>query len=588
MENKKKVISIISVILLIIAIILPLFNYRIYGITQTISSNINSLDESIYPGVKSMITNLQSKHPNWTFKILYTDLEWSDVIAGEYQGHGTSPKNLVQNISNYKGEWICPICKETPYDNGSWRCASEAAIAYMMDPRNSLNDTDIFQFEELTSSNCNIDNIKSMTKGTYLEGHEQGIVDASIQNGVNGIYVVARLIQEQGSDGSELVSGEQGYYNAFNIGASGNTKQEIINNGIAYAKRQGWDTLEKSIIGGIGFVANNYIKKGQNTLYLQKFNVTTNSGGPYTHQYQQNILAAQSEGTKLRDTYIKANAYESAHTFVIPVYKNMPSEISKRPNGDGNTTVNSDVVKVNVNSSLRIRNEPNGTETVGWVYSNEIVTRIEKATEKIAGTYWDKIRKSNGITGYVARETYDYENPYKLYLVPINEGGETDDPSTTPDNPETPNNPGTTPDNPSTPGEGTGQTPTNTDKVKFEENTKTIIVKPGAIAQDILDAFGGSVKIVKADGNFLENEQSVMGTGYIVEDIYTVVKAGDVNGDGTTNSLDAAIILKYTVKQYTLENCYYQAGCLDNTKAPTALDAAKILKYTVGQYEINI
>ena len=577
MESIKKSISIILVIIFILSIILPTFLNKIYATTQTISSDINSLSDTEYPGIKSMIKELQAQHPNWNFKILYTDLDWNDVIAGEYQGHGSSPKNLVQNISNYKGEWICPICGDKPYDNGSWRCASESAIAYMMDPRNSLNNTDIFQFEELTSDECNIDSIKSMTKGTYLEGHEQGIVDASVQNGVNGIYVVARLIQEQGRQGSDLVSGESGYYNAFNIGASGNSKEEIVNNGIAYAKREGWDTLEKSIIGGIGFVANNYIKKGQNTLYLQKFNVTTNSGGPYTHQYQQNILAAQSEGTKLRDTYIEANAYESTHTFVIPVYKNMPAQAATRPNGEGTPTVNTDIVKVNVNSSLRLRNEPNGSETVGWVYTDEIVTRLEKATEKVAGTYWDKIRKSNGQEGYVARETYDYENPYKLYLVPINQGGETN----TPDEPETPN----TPD---TPDPGTGTTPTNTEKVKFDETKKTIIVKPGVIAQDILDAFGGSVKIVKADGNYLENEQSVMGTGYIVEDVYTVIKAGDSTGDGKIDSADLLAIRKHLLEVDKLTEFKFEAADVNYDNKIDSADLLIVRKYLLGVSDIEI
>ena len=231
MNKNSKLIKCVSMLLIMILVIGVLINIFLVRETQAKSQNTkdykkgsNMLDD--YPGYASLLDNLLEEHPNWTFTILYTGLDWDTVIRNETTAvHG---RNLVQNKS---GEWVCSVCGNKAYDNGSWRCASEAAIAYMMDPRNSLNDTDIFQFEELTSSNCNIDNIKSMTKGTYLEGHEQGIVDASIQNGVNGIYVVARLIQEQGSDGSELVSGEQGYYNAFNIGASGNTKQEIINNG---------------------------------------------------------------------------------------------------------------------------------------------------------------------------------------------------------------------------------------------------------------------------------------------------------------------------------------------------------------------
>ena len=581
MENiktKKRSIKFISFILIFIFIaysLLTLFNNNVYAISQSISSDYNSLNDAEYPGIKSMIQNLKNQYPNWNFKILYTDLEWSAVISGEYQGHGSSPKNLVQKSASYQGEWICPICGDRPYDNGTWRCASEQAIAYMMDPRNSLNPSDIFQFEELTNPGCDMASLQSMTEGTFLKGHEQGILDTANNYNVNAYYIVARIIQEQGANGSALVSGESGYYNAFNIGASGNTTADIIANGLAYAQKKGWTTLEASISGGISFVADNYIKQGQNTLYLQKFNVTTNSGGPYNHQYQQNIMAAQSEGNTLRRTYADINSTSSSHTFIIPVYKNMPSEPAARPNASSDATVSSDLVRVNVEQSLRIRNAPNGNTTVGWLYTDEVVTRLEKATTKVNGTYWDKIQKSNGTVGYAARETYENETPYKLYLVPLNEN----------------QNPGT--ENPSNPGDsgnngGTSQDPSSTEKVKIDETTKTITVKPEVIAQDILDAFGGTAKIVKADGNYLENEKSVIGTGYIVEDIYTVVKKGDANGDGKLDSADLLMIQKHLLDVNILKEEKFIAADANNDNKIDSADLLAIQKYLLGVSDIEI
>ena len=577
-ETKKRSIKFISFILIFIFIaysLLTLFNNNVYAISQSISSDYNSLNDAEYPGIKSMIQNLKNQYPNWNFKILYTDLEWSSVISGEYQGHGSSPKNLVQKSASYQGEWICPICGDRPYDNGTWRCASEQAIAYMMDPRNSLNPSDIFQFEELTNPGCDMASLQSMTEGTFLKGHEQGILDTANNYNVNAYYIVARIIQEQGANGSALVSGESGYYNAFNIGASGNTTADIIANGLAYAQKKGWTTLEASISGGISFVADNYIKQGQNTLYLQKFNVTTNSGGPYNHQYQQNIMAAQSEGNTLRRTYADINSTSSSHTFIIPVYKNMPSEPAARPNASSDATVSSDLVRVNVEQSLRIRNAPNGNTTVGWLYTDEVVTRLEKATTKVNGTYWDKIQKSNGTVGYAARETYENETPYKLYLVPLNEN----------------QNPGT--ENPSNPGDsgnngGTSQDPSSTEKVKIDETTKTITVKPEVIAQDILDAFGGTAKIVKADGNYLENEKSVIGTGYIVEDIYTVIKKGDANGDGKLDSADLLMIQKHLLDVNILKEEKFIAADANNDNKIDSADLLAIQKYLLGVSDIEI
>ncbi len=526
-----KKITKITLLIIILSIILNIcisliLKNRIYAINQTISNQIESINTSKYIGIKEKIQELQKKYPNWKFKILYTGLDWNEVIKNEYTGHGASPKNLVYKNSNYQGEWICSICGDRAYDNGSWRCTSEQGIKYMMDPRNSLNEADIFQFEELTNSECNIETLKAMTKGTFLEGHEQGIIDTANNNNVNGYYIVARLIQEQGTSGTVLTAGKGynneyvGYYNAFNIAASGNSTAEILMNGLAYAKKKEWTTLEKSIEGGISFLAKQYIQKGQNTLYLQKFDVEA-TNGLYSNQYMQNVLAAQNEGTTLRNTYIKMNSLSSSHTFIIPVYENMPKEICARPDPNKINTTDKDIVKVNVEGSLRIRNNPNGDTTIGYLYPNEIVTRLEKATSKVNGTYWDKIKKSETIIGYVARETYENEGKYKLYLVPLNEE-------------DTPNN------NPSNP--STEITIKDTDKVKLDKENKIIYVTPNAIAKDILDACGGSAKITRANGNLLSGGEELLGTGYIVEDKYTVIKKGDCNGDGKIMPSDYVLI----------------------------------------------
>lgn len=422
MEKYIKKVSIILILSMLCTILISLTNCNLYAVNQIISSDVNSIDDSIYPGIKEKINLLKSKYKKWNFKILYTGLDWNDVIANEYTGHGASPRNLVYKQDNYRGAWICNICGQKDYDNGNWHCSSEVAIKYMMDPRNSLNEFDIFQFEELTNNGYDLNVIKSMIKGTFLESHENGIATAGQENNINPYYIIARLIQEQGKYGSALTNGTNGYYNPFNIAASGNSTSQIISNGLEYAKRQGWTTLDAGINGGIKFLSKEYIKRGQNTLYLQKFDVDNSDGGLYWHQYMQNILAAQNEGTTLRNTYNNINALESSHTFIIPVYKNMPSTSCDRPDGNNNIpVVTTDIVKVNVNSVINLRSSPNGN-VIGNLYKGEIVTRIEKATQRQGKTYWDKIRKSDGTEGYVARETDYDESTYKLYLVSVNEG----------------------------------------------------------------------------------------------------------------------------------------------------------------------
>lgn len=495
-----KFISIVLILTILAYSLLALFiNNQTYAVSQSISSDIDGIDESLYPGFKEKIKSLQAQYPNWTFKVLYTDLDWSDVISNEYVGHNSGPRNMIQATTNYQGQWICPICS---YTNSSWRCASQAAIEYMMDPRNSLNASDVFQFEELTINGCDINAINSMISGTFLQGHANEIANSANATGINPYYIIARLIQEQGRNGSATSSGASGYYNPFNIGATGNSDAEEIENAINYAKNQGWNTLEKAITGGINFLSNDYIKQGQNTLYFQKFDVENNYNGLYWHQYMQNLMAAQSEGNTLRKTYVDINSVSSSHTFIIPLYKNMPSTACSRPDGSANATVSGDIVKINANGGLNMRNAPNGS-VIGAVSSGEIVTRIEKATSKVAGTYWDKIRRSNGEEGYVARETYDYEAEYKLYLLPLGDGGSSNTGS---------NN-----------SENTGNT---------GENDNTTSYKLGDVNND--------GNITASDYVLIKNH--IMGNSSLHD---TAKSAADVNRDGSISASDYVLVKNY-------------------------------------------
>lgn len=573
MKTLKKILASI-IILTVVTYILSsiLIQNKSLAVTQSISSDINSINTSKYPGIKEKIQALQKKYPNWKFKILYTGLDFNEVISNEYTGHGKSPKNLIYKSNNYQGAWICSICQDKKYDNGSWRCASEEAIKYMMDPRNSINESDIFQFEELTKTETNINTIKNMTNGTFLAGYEQAIINASNNNNVNACYIVARLIQEQGKNGTVLTSGKGykgqyvGYYNAFNRGASGNSTEEILLNGLATAKKYGWTSLEKSINGGIDFIAKQYIHKGQNTLYLQKFDVEA-TNGLYSNQYMQNLMAAENEGLTLRNTYINTNSMSSTHTFIIPVYENMPVSDCARPDPNGTSNITSDLVRVNVDSTLRIRNEPNGNTTVGWLYKDEIVTRLEKATSKIGGTYWDKVKKSDGTIGYAARETYENESNYKLYLKPIDEE----------------NNNGNDNNN-----SNNSNKPTNTSKVKINENNNVIEVLPDVIAKDILDAFGGEAKITRADGNYLSGENELIATGYVVEDKYTVVKKGDCSGNGKIDSADLLALKKHLLKVTTLKDAKFSSADLNKDNKLDSVDLLKIQKYLLGVSNIEL
>ena len=340
-EIPKETKILIAIILLVLIIATPIIVTNLNKQKLIVYNGIN-LDENRYPKYKELIDNLASEHPNWTFTLLYTKLDWYSVIR--HEGHSdtrTSPLNLVPYSSNYSGEWQCEKDKDKTYDTGDWVCASTKAIEYRTDPRNILNEERIFQFKELNYNEeaQTIEGIMSRTDGSFLEGESvaKALLEAGKNSNIDAYFIVSRLIQEQGKDGTRLSRGYEYngtvVYNPFNIAASGNSTSTILENAAEYAYSQGWDTLEKAILGGIDFLNTKYIKKGQNTLYLQKFDIIKKDK-LYTNQYMQNLIAPGSEAVMLQNQYEESDTLDSEFNFIIPLYENMPEEICEEPKNE--------------------------------------------------------------------------------------------------------------------------------------------------------------------------------------------------------------------------------------------------------------
>ena len=206
-----------------------------------------------------------------------------------------------------------------------------------MDPRNILNNENIFQFAELkyVEGAQTKEGINEITEGSFLEGDSisEALIEAGRKVNLDPYFIASRLIQEQGRDGTTLSRGYEYngtiVYNLFNIRATGNSQQEIIQNAAQYAYEQGWDSVEKALIGGVEFVKEGYINVGQNTLYLQKFDVVNQDDSLYTHQYMQNLLAPQSEASNMKEIYEASDTVDAPLNFIIPLYENMPQELSE-------------------------------------------------------------------------------------------------------------------------------------------------------------------------------------------------------------------------------------------------------------------
>ena len=131
---------------------------------------------------------------------------------------------------------------------------------------------------------------------------------------------------------------------------------------------------------------------------------------------------------------------------------------------------------------------------------------------------------------------------------------------------------------------------TNTDEknIKKDEKAKTITITPSKNEKD-LQKFLGSDKYVIYDKN--GKETKTIATGGKVKigtKSYDIIKMGDVDGNGKTNSSDALSILKYFVDLEKIDGLYLKAADVTKDGRVNSSDALLILKYMVDLEKIDL
>ena len=279
----------------------------------------------------------------------------------------------------------------------------------------------------ITDDNTGASNTSPVPTGqTYVDI----IMKAAAQTGVNPYVLGAMILQEQGTGKSGSISGKtagyEGYYNFFNVGAFASGSMSAITRGLWYASQSGsygrpWNSIEKSIIGGATYYSENFLKNGQDTFYLKKFNVQ--GSNLYKHQYMTNVEGAAGEGAKLARAYTDAMK-KQALVFKIPVFNNMPETACAKPtvNGSPNNklsgitidgysltptfskdtekydlVVDSSVSSVNIRATaIDSKATVSGAGSISLGSGTTIVKIVVKAENGDTRTYQVSIAKGNG------------------------------------------------------------------------------------------------------------------------------------------------------------------------------------------------
>ena len=227
-------------------------------------------------------------------------------------------------------------------------------ILEILDPENfTYGDVPYYQFAKIGNYtglisadqiNAYIDSCAPYSEERYgarsaMRGTGEYFVAAAKAYDINEVYLVAHAAIESAWGCSTLsqgvVEGYSGYYNFFGIGAY---DLDPNNGGAALAKEEGWDSVEKAIMGAAKWISGNYIHPtvssaeisgAQDTLYKMKWDIARiEQGEDPWHQYATSVTWATDGETggiagvmasfyRFHDIAITATGLQ----FEVPVFK---------------------------------------------------------------------------------------------------------------------------------------------------------------------------------------------------------------------------------------------------------------------------
>jgi len=560
---------------------------------------------------KTKIEALHQIYPNAIFKAKILDVNFNNFATYQYQGYaqyslpgcpiGKNPGlSLIEDTTSSKDglkaldSWAYTALTDTfntSYYGGEanrWYAPSLNTVKYYLDPRNFITNTGIFMFEELTYGGDYYleSDIEKMLKGTFMYKTKVSVskdkesvtfakafIDAGKHNNLSPYFLVSRVIQEIGYSRSSMVTGTwtgadnayYGYYNFYNINAAGKTTYDTIKNGLEYAKSMGWSNEYDAIVGGAAFISDGYVDAGQDTTYLQKFDIYGPCYG--NHQYMQNIEAPKSEAYKTYSAYNNIGLLDSNFVFVIPVYTNMPTETKLDDPRNSNNYLRNLTINGTTIDNFDYQKQEYTINVSPLVSSVEIAATKSSSKSKVAGTgtfeltdvsqtKQIKVTAENGkVRTYKITVTRDANIPISiseiLNTMLVNSDG------------------------------------TYVSSIKLNTKASDFISK----AKEV----DSKAEIVIKNSEGIEKQDEILGTGDSItissgeeSKKFTVVIYGDLTGDGLINSADLLKMRQQLIGNISLKDAYkVAANVTKNDQVINSADLLKVRQHLIGTISIE-
>lgn len=535
---------------------------------------------------KPYLRSLHAKHPEWKFVAMQTGLDWNTVIENERNKPGQI-KNLIWTSGsaphyNWREtevgySWVADTWY--PYDGTNWFAASRDIVAYYMDPRGYLDETYIFAFEQLSYDPAihNQAGVEAILAGTFMANacpvndnrtYSAILMEAAAAYNVSPYHLASRMRQEMGTTAGVNATGTSpnypGIFNFFNVGSVDSAGGGAVNKGLAWASISGsygrpWNSAYKAIMGGSQFIGSSYINRGQDTLYTQKFNVT--STGTYGHQYMTNVQAPSTESSSICRAYKANGLINSALVFKIPVYLNMPEGTAGKPADSGSP--NNWLRSLEVSGYALTPSFDGGVIEYSLIVGNEtgsvnVTAAAVNGNARIQGTGTISLSVGTNRIPITVTAQNGSIRTYNLTIVRKDSGG---------------------------------GVPGVTTKFHIEGNRLSGIgagMNADAVAAGIT---GGNVTVYHSDGTTIN--AGTVGTGNIVTVSdgtstvsYTVIIYGDVLGNGSIGVGDLVVTKKSLLGLGQLSSAQTTAADVDRDGDVTIRDLVMIKKHILGQQSL--
>ena len=159
---------------------------------------------------------LHELHPTWIFKGVKTRYNWERSL-NEEDTSGTSLMNVKPTYAENGYEGYLSVAPSDynhntdtfiAHDGTYWFQANRQTIAYYLDPRNFLDEKQIFMFEELFyyPSYQTIDVVNYTLSSAFLKQFANHFITAAAASSVSPVYLAALCKQEVGTSNTNIVT----------------------------------------------------------------------------------------------------------------------------------------------------------------------------------------------------------------------------------------------------------------------------------------------------------------------------------------------------------------------------------------------